>query len=310
MLSVSSLRTRVSTRWTLKKRQWWGTKRTVACFRLLLPSRWCSLSPQSCLCAALFDFLVNNEVAITMKNRGLMSPLISRGDIHHSVISKLLAGYWSSAPVISLPSWAPVCGLHSLLSSASSSSACPSCVSHASCSITSTATTWLAAWYVMQYTSCNLLKLPYHRIFAARMINIVTHLVSVVKCLPVSTWSQHEARQPAHRLTRVWILLTWLVNQRCSWKQRLTSPVVFVRSVVLRRRRSSRPWLCVWGSYPRPLSPPTSWQVALVWGGRPAPLAWWLSGALRSQASLGCSRSSHWYVCVHFRLEVEKINII
>lgn len=93
-LSVSSLRTRVSTRWTLKKHQWWGTEMTSehSCLQEA------ALSPRLVF-AALFHFHLNNELAIMLRDTGLIPPLISRGDIHHSVISKLLAAYWSSVTV-------------------------------------------------------------------------------------------------------------------------------------------------------------------------------------------------------------------
>lgn len=70
------------------------------------------------------------------------------GGIHHCFISKLLTGYWSGICAVSLHSWAPVCGPHSLWRSAFSSSACPFCASPAFCSTTFMATAWPAAWYV------------------------------------------------------------------------------------------------------------------------------------------------------------------
>lgn len=71
----------------------------------------------------------------------LISLLISRGAVHHCIIRKLLASYWSCIAIVLFSSWSPVCGLHRLLSSASSSSACPSFASPAFCSIISTETT-------------------------------------------------------------------------------------------------------------------------------------------------------------------------
>lgn len=104
-----------------------------------------SFSP---FCSAHCRFLSNNELAITLIDGGLISPLISRRDINHSIISELLTTYWSSVAVVSLSSWSPACGPRSLSSLASSSSACPSFASPAFCSITFTETTWQAAWYV------------------------------------------------------------------------------------------------------------------------------------------------------------------
>lgn len=86
--------------------------------------------------AALFHFVYKYKVAITLRDSDLISLLISRGDAHHCIISKLLGGYWSDVAAVSLSSWAPVCGPHSLLSSASSSSVCPSFASPAFCSTT------------------------------------------------------------------------------------------------------------------------------------------------------------------------------
>ena len=151
MLSVISLQTRVSTRWTLKKLQWWVTRMPLSLSVSLSRSVSLSLSLSlslSPVCFAHCRFLSNNELAITLRDGGLISPLISRGDIHHSIISELLATYWSSVAAVSLSSWSPVCGPRSLSSLASSSSACPSFASPAFCSITFTETTWLAAWYV------------------------------------------------------------------------------------------------------------------------------------------------------------------
>lgn len=100
MLSASSLRTRASTRSTLKKHRWWVTKMTIENFTAWPPSSRRSLSP---LPFVLFFFVFpsNNELAITLRDCGLISPLISRGDIHHGIISKLLAGYWSGVTIVS-----------------------------------------------------------------------------------------------------------------------------------------------------------------------------------------------------------------
>ena len=73
---------------------------------------------------------------------------------------------------------------------------------------------------------------------------------------------------------------------------------------VVRRRMSSRPWLCVWGSYHRPPRLPTLCTAPRAWSGRSAPSTWWPSGVLRSRGSLRCRLSSQWCVNISQNISI------
>lgn len=235
-----------------------------------------------------------NEWAFILRNGGSVSSLFPTVDIHHIIINKLLASYWSNCccfpssadlqcvvPTghrVQPPAVLPALPPPRLPSTASplrrQPNGLPGAFYH-TCHATCMGKKQLKPSYPLvslhEYT---LSPLIWFTLLPDVWLGNTRHYSTLVDQM---LWFPRESQA-----------VTESRETDLSW------PAVCL--VSLRRRGSSRPWPSVWDSCRRPLSLPASSTVPHAFSGRSAPSTWWLSGALRSQGSPRCRRSNRWWV--------------